>query len=212
MLVALLAALGYIAQPAPLIRPAVVPRRAAMRLRPRWQIKVGQMVPDSLVTVVTDGCAANDSCAKVSLREIVGGEGCSVLIGMPGAFTPTCNDVHLPQYIRSAWVFRAMGVQSLSVLTTNDQFILTAWKAAMAENVEAQDLDTLDSSITVLADPGEQPRVRRPQGAPRVSPQLSRGLPGLSARPLKRPPPALPDPDARPQMVISCARWGSAST
>ena len=156
----LAAALGYITQPTLVHR---TPARAgvAMRLRPRRQIKVGQMLPDAAVVLVSDGCAANDSCAKVSARDLVGGEGVNVLIGMPGAFTPTCNDVHLPQYIRSAWAFRAMGVRSLSVLTTNDQFILTAWKGAMAECIEAQGLDTLDSSLRMLADPGEWKQLHR---------------------------------------------------
>ena len=89
------------------------------------------------VALVTDGCAELDECQLLdSARELLSGK--SVLIGMPGAFTPTCNDVHLPGYIRSAPHFRKLGVDSVAVVTTNDRFIMTAWKRAMRKCMDCR--------------------------------------------------------------------------
>merc|ERR1712113_1066354 len=60
------------------------------------------------------------------------GNGTSILIGMPGAFTPTCSDEHLPGYLKNAAKLAAAGVQKLAVVTTNDRFVNDAWKKNIA--------------------------------------------------------------------------------
>ena len=81
-------------------------------------------------------------------------KGKTVLIGMPGAFTPTCTDAHLPGYIRNARRFKRAGVTNLAVVTTNDRFIMTAWKRKMRECAEQEGMRSIDSQISVLADKG----------------------------------------------------------
>ena len=116
------------------------------------QIEVGAEVPSVNVELVTDGCAADDDCKLLdSASELLFGK--SVLIGMPGAFTPTCNDLHLPGYIRSAPHFKRLGVDSVAVVTTNDRFIMTAWKRAMRKCMDEEGLESLDDSVKMLADP-----------------------------------------------------------
>ena len=53
---------------------------------------------------------------RVKISEVLG-PGKSVLLGMPGAFTPTCNDRHLPGYYKQADKFKALGVDTVAVVT-----------------------------------------------------------------------------------------------
>jgi peroxiredoxin len=53
-----------------------------------------------------------------------------VLIGMPGAFTPTCHRNHLPGFIENRDAILAKGVDQIVVLTTNDTHVLRAWAEA----------------------------------------------------------------------------------
>ena len=53
-----------------------------------------------------------------------------VLVGMPGAFTPTCHRNHLPGFIENSDAIRAKGVDAIIVLTTNDTHVLKAWAEA----------------------------------------------------------------------------------
>jgi peroxiredoxin len=50
-----------------------------------------------------------------------------VLVGMPGAFTPTCHRNHLPGFIENRDAMLAKGVDEIVVLTTNDTHVLRAW-------------------------------------------------------------------------------------
>jgi len=50
-----------------------------------------------------------------------------VLVGMPGAFTPTCHRNHLPGFIENSDAMLARGVDEIVILTTNDTHVLRAW-------------------------------------------------------------------------------------
>lgn len=50
-----------------------------------------------------------------------------VLVGMPGAFTPTCHRNHLPGFIENRDAIISKGVDEIVVLTTNDTHVLRAW-------------------------------------------------------------------------------------
>jgi len=58
-------------------------------------------------------------------------EGTTVLVGMPGAFTPTCNDIHLPGYVNGLEQLTELGVARVAVITTNDIFVNKAWRDSL---------------------------------------------------------------------------------
>jgi len=52
-----------------------------------------------------------------------------MLIGVPGAFTPTCHVSHLPGYIEHLSSFEAKGY-SVVFISVNDPFVMQAWSEA----------------------------------------------------------------------------------
>lgn len=57
------------------------------------------------------------------------------LFAVPGAFTPTCNNEHLPSYINSFGDLKAKGIDIVACLSVNDVFVLMGWgKIANAED------------------------------------------------------------------------------
>ena len=50
-----------------------------------------------------------------------------VLIGMPGAFSPTCSMMHLPSFIKSVKEFKTLGVDEIFCVLVNDVYVAKVW-------------------------------------------------------------------------------------
>ncbi|MFT6529303.1 MAG: peroxiredoxin [Psychrosphaera sp.] len=59
-----------------------------------------------------------------------------VMFAVPGAFTPTCSNTHLPGYVVNYDKFIAKGIDTVICLSVNDAFVMDAWgKSQNAENI-----------------------------------------------------------------------------
>jgi peroxiredoxin len=99
-------------------------------------IAVGDTIPD--ITIMTMG---PDGPAPVQTGAVLG-TGKVVLFAVPGAFTPTCSDYHLPSYVIRRDELAAKGVDVVACISVNDPFVMGAW--GEAQNVGDQ--------IVMLAD------------------------------------------------------------
>lgn len=82
-------------------------------------IAVGDKIPESTVTYFQDGI---QTASTLDLM----GTGKVVLFAVPGAFTPTCSNKHLPGYIQHIDDFDQRGVKVFCV-SVNDAFVMDAW-------------------------------------------------------------------------------------
>jgi len=99
-------------------------------------IDVGDPIPDIEVQTMTE-----EGPKRVRTGEILG-TGRAVLFAVPGAFTPTCSEHHLPGFVLRAEDLRAKGVDTIACISVNDAFVMGAW--ARDQNV--------GSSLLMLAD------------------------------------------------------------
>ena len=81
-------------------------------------ISEGEKIP--AVTVKTS------DMKNITTEELFGGKKV-VIFAVPGAFTPTCSEQHLPGYITHAEAIRAKGVDSILCVSVNDAFVMGAW-------------------------------------------------------------------------------------
>lgn len=68
----------------------------------------------------------NPDMSDVTTDELFGGKKV-VLFAVPGAFTPTCSEQHLPGYIEHADAIKAKGVDEIVCMSVNDAFVMKAW-------------------------------------------------------------------------------------
>ena len=84
-------------------------------------ISVGDRIPDVKLMTMTD-----DGPRPVQSGDALG-KGKVVLFAVPGAFTPTCSDHHLPGFVLRADELRAKGVDTIACMAVNDAFVMGAW-------------------------------------------------------------------------------------
>ncbi|MCY3541841.1 MAG: peroxiredoxin [Gammaproteobacteria bacterium] len=84
-------------------------------------ISEGDRLPNATLRIMRDGRPT-----KVAVKDLVGGKKV-VIFAVPGAFTPTCSEQHLPGFIRHAEAIRAKGVDEIVCVAVNDIFVMDAW-------------------------------------------------------------------------------------
>ncbi len=72
-------------------------------------IELGQALPAATLGQITDDGMVNHDVTELFANKKV------VLFAVPGAFTPTCSEAHLPGYVVLADEFKAKGSILLSV-------------------------------------------------------------------------------------------------
>jgi len=86
-------------------------------------IKVGDRLPESKFRVMTKEGPVWKTTTDVFKSKKV------ALFAVPGAFTPTCSNLHLPSFLNNVAAFKAKGV-TVAVTGVNDVFVMEAWKKA----------------------------------------------------------------------------------
>ncbi|MEJ2132421.1 MAG: peroxiredoxin [Gammaproteobacteria bacterium] len=85
-------------------------------------VKEGDRVPDAEVFVMN----AEGRPEKTSTEALFAGKKV-VLFAVPGAYTPTCSNAHLPGFVVNADKIKAKGVDSIICLSVNDAFVMDSW-------------------------------------------------------------------------------------
>ena len=83
-------------------------------------IQPGDAIPDAMLQRL-----AGDQVEQVSTSELFQGRKV-LLFAVPGAFTPTCSEQHLPSFINRINDFRELGVHVIG-MSVNDAFVMDAW-------------------------------------------------------------------------------------
>ena len=85
-------------------------------------IKEGDIFPNNKVTVVGSGePKENETDQLFSGKKVI-------LFAVPGAFTPTCNNSHLPSFIEKYNEIKGKEIDNIICLSVNDQFVSKVWR------------------------------------------------------------------------------------
>ena len=100
-------------------------------------ISIGDRIPEAHPLLKDEnGIEPIDLTARIAGKRVV-------LVGMPGAYTGTCTEAHIPSLIRNAEALRAKGNDEIIVFVVNDAHIAAHWGSTTGAT---------DAGITMLAD------------------------------------------------------------
>ena len=78
-------------------------------------------IPSIKLPIILEGKSFIDSLSKITANKKI------IIFGVPGSFTPTCSEKHLPGYINLFNEFKNLGIEDIYCLAVNDAFVLKAW-------------------------------------------------------------------------------------
>ena len=99
------------------------------------KIKEGEKLPDSKVFIL------EKEHKEISTKEILNKDKV-ILFGLPGAFTPTCSNKHLPSFLKSTEQLKIKNIKKIFCISVNDPFVMEAWGKSF----------NLNDQLTLLAD------------------------------------------------------------
>ncbi len=100
-------------------------------------LEIGRKLPNSSVLLVTEsGIETIDLIDKLVGRSVA-------IFGMPGAFTETCTELHIPNILKYKQKLLDLGVEEIFVIVVNDIFVVRRW---------GYSFDAFNQGITLIAD------------------------------------------------------------
>ncbi|MCW9044507.1 MAG: peroxiredoxin [Pseudopelagicola sp.] len=107
-------------------------------------ISVGDTLPEGTLMRLGEG-----GPEPVALEGLVKGRKIA-LFGVPGAFTSTCSNAHLPSFTRNAEAIKAKGVDEIICIAVNDPWVMKAWDDVTGASGEGVTLlSDADAALTL---------------------------------------------------------------
>ncbi len=100
-------------------------------------LEIGRKLPSSSVLLVTES-----KIETIDLMDKLVGR-CVAIFGMPGAFTDTCTELHIPNILKYKQKLLDLGVEEIFVIVVNDTFVVRRW---------GYSFDAFNQGITLIAD------------------------------------------------------------
>ena len=92
------------------------------------KIKVDDCFPDVTFFQLVDGNPKTIRTSDIFNEKKI------ILVSVPGAFTPTCSNEHLPGYIKLFDEFKKKGIDDIYFVASNDPFVMDAWINSYSES------------------------------------------------------------------------------
>ena len=83
-------------------------------------------IPSIKLPIIVKGKSFINSLSNITANKKI------IIFGIPGSFTPTCSEKHLPGYINLFNEFISLGIKDIYCLAVNDVFVLKAWLSSFS--------------------------------------------------------------------------------
>jgi len=84
-------------------------------------------IPSIKLPIIQNGETSNEVLSDIMANKKI------VIFGVPGAFTPTCSEKHLPSYLNFIDQLKDKRVDDIYCISVNDVFVMKAWLASYSK-------------------------------------------------------------------------------
>tara|TARA_B100000287_G_scaffold386366_1_gene394169 strand:+ start:1099 stop:1578 length:480 start_codon:yes stop_codon:yes gene_type:complete len=90
-------------------------------------IKINECFPEVTFYQLVDGNPQKVKSSELFNKKTI------LLVSVPGAFTPTCSNDHLPGYIKYFDQLKEKNIDEIYFVSVNDPFVMDAWLNSYSE-------------------------------------------------------------------------------
>jgi len=109
-----------------------------------------QSIPNIIIPVIENGTSSNKNLRDELQDKRV------IIFGVPGAFTPTCSEKHLPGFIKLYDRIINTNIDDVYCLSVNDAFVMKEWLLSYTDNSRIKGIadgnGDFSKSLNLLAD------------------------------------------------------------
>ena len=87
-----------------------------------------KLIPSIKLPIIRNAEISNENISDIMLNKKV------IIFGVPGAFTPTCSEKHLPGFLNLNSKLRSKGIDDIYCISVNDAFVLKAWLSSYSNS------------------------------------------------------------------------------
>ena len=80
-----------------------------------------KQIPSIVVPIIDNGKATTKNLFEFLENKKI------IIFGVPGAFTPTCSEQHLPGFLKLSDQIKNKGIDDIFCLSVNDKFVMQSW-------------------------------------------------------------------------------------
>ena len=99
-------------------------------------------IPDIKVPIIKNGIVTISTLNSEFQNKKI------ILFGVPGAFTPTCSEKHLPNYIKLYDHFKKKNIDDIYCLSVNDEHVMKTWLLSYNDNQRINGIADGNAEIT----------------------------------------------------------------
>ena len=104
------------------------------------------VIDDFKVPIIKKGMSTVSSLKNEFIKKKI------ILFGVPGAFTPTCSEKHLPGYIKLYNVFIDKKIDGIYCLSVNDEHVMKSWLVSYTDGEMINGIADGNAEITKYFD------------------------------------------------------------
>ncbi len=71
-----------------------------------------------------------------------------IIFGVPGAFTSTCSEKHLPSFLKLSGQIINKGIDDIFCLSVNDKFVMQSWLLSYSEGNKVKEIADGNAEIS----------------------------------------------------------------
>lgn len=101
-------------------------------------------IPSVVVPIINNGEFSNENLFELLKNKK------TIIFGVPGAFTPTCSEKHLPSFLKLYEQFKRNGIDNIYCISVNDKYVMQSWLLSYSDGYKIKGIADGNAEVSKL--------------------------------------------------------------